>query len=492
MEPRSATQFTSASKWAMRIWWSQWDKWHFSKVTSLDLAELGRLTTECDLLLDVIRVNEISRRIILPDSKAISLLARHPTSLELAILFSYSGSGYVRQAAVENLARIGGQSLPYLLLRTCDWVRPVSEYASKTALRSLPLVDDSTLAVCIRVLRVLARYDRLDSPEGCLLLQLIQERPGVLKNVRWSLPIPTILFLLDRNILGPDENSVDVVRRGLLHRDHRVAQRTVQATSRLATSDRHDLLGVLLGSSAKAARLAAAEISADLGLVENLAAMASDRIWRVRTAARTGLERIGPYDFVAYYRDRFPDETAVTGFGEVAPDAQLEELIPFLSSPSAKVRLATIRAFGSRDARQYSAAIANCLNDERPRIVVAAVRVLHGFAYRVSRDAIEGIMAGAVHPKKRKAVYLAFELLPRWDSLIATLEFADRCEDRLAPSEQVQRWLTGTNRDYSGPPRDQLQTARAAFERIRTGLSELAAYGLAAEFAYWSSKLKLD
>jgi len=440
--------------------------------------------------LDGIRDDTLSVVTKYPDRDVIKLLEENRAEFGLAVVFSYSQSGYVRLAATENLASIGSQSLPYLLIRSCDWVPNVAEVAAEAALKLIPKVDDRTLQGCVRVLPVLNLYPIWESPVVRALIQEFKTRPGILKSARWSSTVQLATLLIDRHLIGIDEDWLEIARIGLKHSDHRVVQRVVVALKGMSIENKLEILHELLSSSAKGARLAAVDIAEECRLEETLTFLLLDRVWRVRLNARYCREKLGVSDFIVYYRSHLPAVSAIKGFAEVANDSQLEELLPYLDHPNAKVQCAVIRAIGNRNLAHLGPLIALRLKDERPRTIIVAVHVLIKFGYRLTREEVNELLPRIPEVSRAKALALVIELLPRWEFLIAALDLW--VEHNLVQdlSATIHRWLTARNRDYSGPTFEQLCRAQAAYRNARFRLYEAASDALEQELDYWQSRIK--
>ncbi len=460
---------------------------HPRTVTKVDIEGLDRLVEESPELLDGIRMEHGAWHIQSVSNAVIPLLEANQHAFGLAVIQSYSRNGRIREAATRNLITLGERSLPFLLIRSCDWVEPISQLASSSAAILMPLATDSTLEKCVRAIPVLKTY-----PQGTQLLEsLLVElsiRNAVLKNTRWESTLNALTILMDRQVCGPDEDWETVVRSGLKYPDNRVVQRSVQAIRSFPFEQRKDLLDELSRHPAKVARLEAVEIADSLADIDALRRFLLDNVWRIRLSARYSLERLGVANFADTYRAAIPSIAAVAGFGEVASDSELAELVPILSSGSTKSICAALAAFENR---QFTAAVPSVeplLRDSRPTVIRRAVRTLNHLGFRMESSALLKLFHEDQDLARKEALAEALDLVRRWDAISLAL---DLCADEpLIPSMKfwIIRWFTKRTHDYSGPSPGQLAQLQGSLDEAKCRLPISYVEEIQSEINHWSAR----
>jgi hypothetical protein len=171
----------------------------------------------------------------------------------------------------------------------------------------------------------------------------------------------------------------------------------------------------------------------------------------------------GVSGFVDHYRSRFPAPSVIAGFGEVAADSELSELLPFLDHPTSRARYEAIRALGNREMRTYAPEIRRCLSADKAYVVREAIKALVKLGYRIPKDELEALLHNAEIPKVGKALERGLDLLPRWQSIELALTLC--AKNRLVRNVDrfLDQWLAQSHRDYFGPSWEQLADAQSAF-----------------------------
>jgi HEAT repeat protein len=295
-------------------------------------------------------------------------------------LASFHKSGFVRQAAVNELSKISdGLELPFLLVRLNDWVDPVRESAAKAVLqragydygnhfyRNLPLVM------------------RLDS------CQRIKD-DGIQQSVRRLLQTPA---------------SASIVKAGLNSTDRWLRRQSAQIILTGTVSPDMDLLRLLLTNRDPIVRLWAARrlplICGGIMLTQVLAKLGRDRFApirrevldlmarennattvienalldsnaSVRDIARYWIKKLRPdYDFRERYRqwlDSSPvcTRVAIFGLAESGTVEDVERVVPFLASDNVSWKRAAVYALAQLNGKRFTEQFLNALADENPGI----------------------------------------------------------------------------------------------------------------------------
>ncbi|MCP4379228.1 MAG: hypothetical protein GY794_24030 [bacterium] len=326
------------------------------------------------------------------NSRHISKLAsqyHEETAIELLGVASLNHDGRIRQAAVEEISRIGHpRGLPYILLRLADWVpqvRSASEQALEQMFRSSMVSEFFRYSFLIKHLERIERvdlsfirqrvYNFLRSDNGREELEanlsaddagvrlfcydvLDDELPGradlIEKAVRDS--DPRIRRWIGRFILDNSGADTDKWLRKLLRdRCSRVQTEIIRNMSSQMQSELSDELQELIFADAPS----------------------------VRGAARFVLRKHGQSDFATDARQKISNTTDenvrpgwIAALGETGTQADYPLAKGFLPHPRVKVRAAAFAAIVSLDRDRALPTVLQYLNDPNRRIRSIAVATL--------------------------------------------------------------------------------------------------------------------
>lgn len=420
---------------------------------------------------DWLRGPDDVRRLSLPhgtEAAVLGLLAAHP-------------SGYVRQAAVQRLALLGGgDELPPLLLRANDWVVPVRDRAvaalharitpgyAEHWMRALPLVlrlratgraDGSPLVDA--VLALLASDDARE-----LLWHGLESRHADVRRATFGVLRARGRVSLDR-----------LVTASLRSRDAMLRLMGAQAMAELDTAFLINALPDLLHDGFPGVRLAGLRLAAertDTVLLREFLGALLDRSAAIRAEARSALDRRNPMDFAAFYRDRVLAEQeprlaeAVAGLAETgtADDAHL--VAPLAGHARPRVRAATLRALDRLAGNAAVPALVRAVGDASPSVSTAAAAALHPRATLADAAALDAWLRDThpVHVRRNALSVLARR--GKWDALVSILRTLADGEPGLRTSARryLDRWKGRFNRSFSQPTEPQRDRIRAALPPV--------------------------
>jgi hypothetical protein len=312
----------------------------------------------------------------------------HPGVVALA---SFHTNGFVREVAVRRLAeRDDGFELPFLLIRTTDWVSTVEVAASEAVarrvrpayvehwLRCLGLLErlratrrrEHGVSVYLRRVEELLLRDESRAQLGAALAEgALPIRRAALRLVS-HLPRPARLGLLSIAERDPDPSiALDVARASLGSPEGRDEAATIDRLLR------HRLGRVRCLALAKA--------------IEHDPMSAPDRLERaifddarcVRELARHALTKRGgsPRDFAALYRARVAerggrDQTvALEGLAEVGDVSDVPVFLRFHDDPVTRRRAAAIAGIGRCDGARHLDMLEAALRDRASSVRRAAM-----------------------------------------------------------------------------------------------------------------------
>ncbi|HEX8209697.1 MAG TPA: HEAT repeat domain-containing protein [Longimicrobium sp.] len=395
-------------------------------------------------------------------------------------LASFHARGYVREAAVRELATSsGGGELPYLLIRLNDWVEPVRDAAYEEVqarlvaayaphfVRSLWLVE--RLERCGRAdheVLVGRVHGLLTSPAGRPAL-----RAGLARGDRW-LRRSCYRLLLDT----PGEDGPEIIRMGVRDEDAMIRLRAIRAAGVvLDTNDLREILRQVGRDPFMPVRREA------LGLWVRHFPDAAESVLRdalldsspaLRQTARLDLKARGAGEFRDFYLSALEDprgsrlRPALFGLAETGSEADAARVEAFLSHTAPGVRRAAVTALSRLDPEAYMSVFVQALEDDSPGVSKAARLALAPRAARVGEEKLWSLVAGGPEAHVRRNALLLLAATGKWNSIGWMIRACRLADERLAAMARqlVARWIARFNRVQVQPTRDQLEHMARALE----------------------------
>ncbi|MEU4561071.1 hypothetical protein AB0F72_22040 [Actinoplanes sp. NPDC023936] len=374
--------------------------------------------------------------------------ATAPVAVALA---STHGDGRVRERAVAAmLAAPAPELMPFLVLRTSDWARPVRDRAR--AGLALLLADDPAahLPVVLPAVTAIERRLRGTFAAGQVTAALATASPGLRRAVA-ALPHPASRRLvhdigLSWGWWSPDE-VIELAESGA---DVRIRSRAAELACRDAVWRRRQaVLHRLAGSSRPEVRAAALTGLVRTGDDAAVVAHLADRAPLVRALARDAARRAGA-DAPGRYREAVlttPTPPWIAGFAETASAEEAPLLEPLLGHADAKVRAAAVR--GLRDLGAVSpAGMIPMLRDPSAAVVREAVGAVRPIVNAIPADLLWNLLADS-RTELRRAGLRLLSTGPARARLRAGLIAVTDTDPRLAA--RVRADLTRLSRDATGP-----------------------------------------
>jgi HEAT repeat protein len=395
-------------------------------------------------------------------------------------LASFHASGYVREAAVRELATMhGGTELPYLLIRLNDWVEPVRDAAYEALrarlvpayaphlVRSLWLVE--RLERCGRaghealVGRV---HELLASPAGRSAL-----RDALAADERW-LRRSCCRLLLD----PPAEDGPEIIRMAMRDEDAMIRLRAIRAAGMVLDANE---LRVILGEAGRDPSMRVRREVLDLWVrrfPEKAESVLRDALLdshgAMRETARFGLQARGVRDFREFYLSLLAGSpaawlrTALYGLAETGSESDAARAEIFLSHPAPGVRKAAVTALYRLDPEAYIPAFLQALEDGSPGVSKAARLALASHTARVDQEAIWNLVTGSTEAHVRRSAATVLAATGKWDRIRWMVRACGSPDERVAEMarQQVARWIDRYNREPTQPTKEQLDRMAGALD----------------------------
>lgn len=411
------------------------------------------------------------------------------SSVSLLGVASFHGNGYVRERAITLLAGIrDGRELPYLLIRTNDWVSQVRSAAQEAIqARLIPEYAGHFIANLPLVERLL-RSERADYGG------LVQSIFGLLQGPEARAVLHAGFTAADRQVrrlsyrlalTAPEEDVSLVFNQALRERDPII--RTWAAQQAAAVLDQETLqsaVSIMAHDPYMPVRRIALQIT-----VEHFPAIAHDVLLgalldtnaTIREVARYYLRRLAPMDFAAFYRDALDTHTgngvlgAIHGIGETGTAADAERLLPFASQGSIRTRKAAIAEIARlQQGDRYLSLFMKALVHALPGLSNVGREALLNRAYLLDTGWLAQRLQTSPYVHVRKNILRLLARLGKWPSLPYLIRATCDTDARIVQmaTRLLKRWLLSSNRAFIAPTDAQLAEIRAALEDCQVGLGE--------------------
>jgi hypothetical protein len=355
-----------------------------------------------------------------------------PVAVALA---SMHRDGRVRERAVAAmLAAPCAEVVPFLIVRTGDWVAQVRDRARAGLAVLLAEDPDRYLPAALpTALLVKQRYRggfACGQVLAALLIAPVQLR-GRLASVTSQLVRRLVFDVgLGQGWWGLDE----LVAAAETDLDVRIRSRAAQAACREAVwTCRVRTLRRLAGNTRAEVRVVALTGLARAGYLDEVAACLDDDAPLVRALARDAARRVG-IEALVHYRaavvEDVPALGAIAGLAEIGPASDALLLRPLLGHPDAKIRAQTLRAMRNMDAVSVEQTLA-LLRDVSSSVVREASAALRPFS-RSLPPTLGWDLLAAPRPELRRAGYRLLHDQPTHVLLRAALIAATDADPGLA------------------------------------------------------------
>ncbi|MBE6754018.1 MAG: hypothetical protein E7559_06700 [Ruminococcaceae bacterium] len=392
--------------------------------------------------------------------------------LGVLIAASFDPSGHIRQEAVERLAAFG-EAVPYIALRTNDWVNNVRRSAVSALIRAMESATDNQLLRSLPMFHKLSRCGRGSFDETLALLQNeIAKRAGFIEKAMRSGYTNARRFCVT-HLLTPD--YIDTIFE-IYSREREPFIRLLYADIMLEhTPDR--AVNTLLQD--KCPRIAVNTLNY---LYERFPSEALAKAKTLIFARNGGLRSLAQFivrnmepntDLRACYLDGLSRTGSdlvgsIFGLGEHGSAADCALLEPYLGSRQPAVVKAAMCALMALDSRKYSDVITEQLLSPMQGATKTAAQLLRKYhccdyerileIYRSSDSAIT---------QRRCAALLL--TAPKWQGLLYTLTIMDDEDEELRNicHCSISSWAANFNKSYTKPTAAQAAQIEALLKNAR-------------------------
>ena len=401
----------------------------------------------------IVRLDEHARRHHAPRS------FREATAGPLSVaLAATHRNGHIRERAVARMLTFPEPALmPFLVLRTADWVRPVRDRA-RAGLALLLAGDPRTyLPAVLGVTLVSSSWLRGGFAHGQALAALLTAPPAVRQDVAATADPAGRRFVLETG-LAQGWWHRDTLLSLTAEPDIRVRARAAEQLCRDAVwARRLPLLRRLAGHRRPEVRQVAMIGLMRLGEAPEVAERLTDPAPAVRAIARDAARQLR-IDAAGRYREAVtaaePPLGAIAGLAEVGGPEAAGALMNLLENPVARVRAHALRALHRLGAVPVREATA-MLRDPSPAVVREATAGLRALPDSVPVGLARELLSDPARPELRQAGYRLLQNSGRFEQLRAAVLLAADPEPRLArrgAADATRLARAATRPDWRGRP----------------------------------------
>jgi HEAT repeat protein len=394
-------------------------------------------------------------------------LVRLPAAVAVVGVASFHGSGFIREAAVKELATVSdGSELPFLLLRLNDWVGVVRESSANAVQQRIRPEYASHFLRNLRLVFRLRSCGRGQDEEMIVQVTALLEDPsafsilreGVFSHDRWLRRTALQMALAVKS-----EPGTALLQEILCHSDPIMrlwAARIV--LERLGETELGPVLSALARDGFPPVRCEALTLymrhfpnSASAKL--NLALL--DGSPAVRSLARYWVKTQNPeFNFADFYLKSLQAPStrlvtsAILGLGETGKAADATGVLPFLEARLPGIRIAAIHSLAALDGDRLVARFVAALTSENPGVSNAVTRALLNRTNLIM-DQLLLLFRGSLPSHVRKNIFRLMMNLPFWARGVYLFEtLRDRDEHIVELGlRALKSWLE-KSRNMATPP----------------------------------------
>lgn len=396
-------------------------------------------------------------------------LAQSKFTTSLVGLASSHFSGYVREAAVAELAsQRTGKELPFLLIRLNDWVSQVRNAAEQAVrARIVPAYAVHLLANISLVLRlrVCGRVEKKFVDDICDLLKRAECKDVLLAGTTSKdKAVRRISFQLAAE--AEPSTRAAIIRAAMTDPD--AVARSWAVRHFLPDVSPDELPGVIepmlkdrFMPVRRDALWYAATKRPDLAKQPLRAALLDYHV-SMRETARQFLDVAEVKDAAEFYADALGNGSdkqrfaAICGLGETGKAADVLLVVPFLNSPLTKIRRAAAYAIGRLDLEGQLERLVGILSDAKPSVSREALKVLQSKARYVALAELENLFASGTNFHVRRNTLTLILHTDKWKKVPALLKACADKDERIAEqaAKALRDWSSNYNGSFAEPTHD--------------------------------------
>ncbi len=402
-------------------------------------------------------------------------------------LASFHFSGYVREAALDQLSRIeDGSELPFLLLRLSDWVDPVRRAADRIVRSRLRKEYAPSFVLNIQLVDRL-RFDRRAEERSIVtaIESLLTSKEGVTAVVcaLTALNSKVRLSCFQMLLKGTPSELIPLIKLGMSDREPLIRLCAASAIAKVPDHNAMESLALLArGDRFEPVRRASLQAlvtrSPDLAQPWLEQALL-DPHRSIRGCAQFEIGKEKSYDLRGFYLAELAKQqprslyAAIAGVGETGSSEDGLRIAPHVANQTPRIRRAAIRSMATLNASGFHPLLLAHLADQSPSVSREATRGLLKSLHLASGEAFWKVYASSPERHVRRNALFLVARLSKWESISYLLEAIVDDEDAVARIAElyVRRWYGNFNSSFVDPTAAQVHRLRLALANARSRLN---------------------
>lgn len=423
---------------------------------------------------------------------AVRLLSTVPKSAVSIGLISSHGNGYLREAATERLDQEikSGNEIPFLLMRTNDWVASVRT-AAERALESR--VADSNIAVFHRHLNLIALLKKRQRASASPLLRKIETllQRDAIALVNHSLRAPDqaerryglTLALEWVGGLDPEKKST-LLSQIISSRDPGTRLHVAHWLTKASTMPdlQFQFLPALIEDrffSVRRIALAWCAVRAPQNYIDRIHAALLDDCYPVRALAHFHLPKLENFDLRSFYLHALNScaprnlMAVLYGLSETGEREDSNLILPFLNAQKPKIAKAALAAFAKLNPTTHLNHSVEALQSHSRKVSRQAQINLKCLASLVTAAKLAAIFESTEYDHVRSHTLTLINDLPKWERLPLLIKIQNECPGRTGRQARTYlfNWLSTYNRTHHiRPLQSEIESLREAIHAHGTSL----------------------
>lgn len=401
-------------------------------------------------------------------------------------LSTFHPNGYFREKALDELITIdSGKVLPFIIIRTNDWVPAIREKASKYLIDYINEENFVSIMENFTLLTHIKEYSRTNYKRFIEKIDVLINSEELKKEIlncgnfkdNYAREFCYII-LIEKNLA----NSKEIINIILKEPISRIRGKAVDKILKtLSDEEVYSLKDILLNDKGcKVREVALIELykRGYFNSTDNLEFALFDKYSSVRELTRFYMNKLGFNDFVKLYKERLlnnsSDEIALLGLSEVATIKEVDILKNNLNCNKVRIIKKLLKCLANIDFNNCKFEVIDSLKDKRVGVSNEAKRILINNKDTLDIDSVYQIYkeSNILTVERNAAIVLCN--CSKWDSITFIMEICSSSNESILNIgiNAINRWRITFNKSFTQPTSIQLEAIENSFNKYRRYLKK--------------------
>lgn len=407
----------------------------------------------------------------------------------LLCLLSMNANGYYREYAIRELQYYDMEIvLPYIMLRTNDWVEPVKNLAESIVVNYIKKITDLKVLISnVELLESMKEWKRSDLSKVIVAAETKLIEQGnydqLLSHFESTNNYKIRRILFDYIVINQEDFESNLIR-GLKSKDPVIHRKVIALINKYFNEIDLSVIHPHLEKCKSAfARVANVELITRLydseKATQSIMASLSDKSTSVREYVRFKLKNFGFDDFSEYYKSEIMKAEnvaigTVLGIGETGKKSDCDLIEPYLTHSNPRIRKAALSSSSNLDIeRSYELLIDSLLSSNQTDSKHAKKLLVKYHLVRIE-ELIELYSLEGFEQHVYENLLVLISYASKWDCLesllhILSSSFGDR---QVVVLEYLETWSANANRSFINLDDNRRETITNLLNQNRGKLGE--------------------